>query len=391
VNQTAIAEPATTVAATDGRRRIPELDGIRGVAISLVLVWHYLANPIQRDADASLRWVGRYLSLSWSGVDLFFVLSGFLLGGILLESRNSADYSKTFYARRAVRILPIYYVLVAVAAIAVWLGLARINPATAFLLDQPLPFWSYLTFTQNFLMADAKQFGASALSVTWSLAIEEQFYLLLPVMIRVVPREKLAGVLLMGILGAPLCRLFLILFQDPTGFTGLVMMPARADTLLLGVLVALGMREYGLTEWLSRNRAGAYLGFVALLTGAIALARFGSYVPSVVSHVVGHAWLASLYAALLLLALTDPRGPIGLLARNPLLRSLGLVSYGVYLFHQPVLYLVHGFTRNQFPVLRSIADGLTTAAALGVTLLMAFISWHLLEKPILTLGHRLKY
>ncbi len=119
---------------------------------------------------------------------------GFLIGGILLDHRDSPHYFKTFYVRRVCRILPLYFVLVIPVAAAIFL-VPQSSGAGQWLLGKPMPVWSYLTFTQNFVMAGTGAFGCHALGATWSLAIEEQFYLLFPWVIRYVPRAMLLRVL----------------------------------------------------------------------------------------------------------------------------------------------------------------------------------------------------
>lgn len=161
--------------------RIAELDGVRGLAIALVLVWHYLASSIdQRVAADGLVVLSKVFALTWSGVDLFFVLSGFLIGGILLDNIDSPTYFRTFYVRRIARILPLYFAWFLLFLIIVRLGIFRSIPSLEHLFADPLPVWSYVTFTQNFVMTSSYRFGAEWLGVTWSLAIEEQFYLILP-------------------------------------------------------------------------------------------------------------------------------------------------------------------------------------------------------------------
>lgn len=135
-------------------QRVPELDGLRGLAILLVLIWHYglavLKIPIGLFAGPLIL----ILNLAWSGVDLFFVLSGFLIGGILLDNREAPYYFKAFYTRRIFRIFPLYFMWLAIFALVVLLALPS-APATpaAWLWGSPLPWWSYVTFTQNFVMS----------------------------------------------------------------------------------------------------------------------------------------------------------------------------------------------------------------------------------------------
>lgn len=154
-------------------KRIPELDGVRGIAILLVLLWHFtgmLVDPSQGDVQY-LAW--RYLIFGRTGVDLFFVLSGFLIIGILVDNRDSPNYLTTFYARRALRILPPYLILVG----ACWLLFKVLNARAEAYFGRELPLWSLLTFTQNWVMASTNSYGATLSGGTWSLAIEEQFYL----------------------------------------------------------------------------------------------------------------------------------------------------------------------------------------------------------------------
>ncbi|MGA8087925.1 MAG: acyltransferase [Terracidiphilus sp.] len=164
--------------------RIPELDGVRGLAILLVVVFHYFVQSTQ----VTSRWINSTLwplHLMVSGVDLFFVLSGFLIGGILYDARFAKNYYSTFYGRRVYRIFPVYFLWLMLFL----LGLHLIGPHNATylhrLFNRDVPFWLYPLFLQNVFTAFRHQWGAEWISATWSLAVEEQFYLLLPFAIRV--------------------------------------------------------------------------------------------------------------------------------------------------------------------------------------------------------------
>src|SRR5947209_6904169 len=157
-----------------------ELDGLRGLAILMVVSFHYNLAPF----------------LGGVGVDLFFVLSGFLLGGTLLDKREASNYFKAFYTRRVCRIFPLYFLslflfVILLLAAPFTLGWLLFGDSIRFLLGDPLPLWSYFTFTQNFAMVDQGVWGIPWLGHAWSLAVVEQFYLILPVLIRFVSREKL--------------------------------------------------------------------------------------------------------------------------------------------------------------------------------------------------------
>jgi peptidoglycan/LPS O-acetylase OafA/YrhL len=177
-------------------RRIPELDGLRGLAILLVVICHYVG-----DADhAGLGyWPHHFLSalsVGWSGVDLFFVLSGFLIGGILLDSRNSSQYFKTFYVRRIHRILPIYYAWIAIYVLIVGANIYLARGRSAVTGQELRVVPVYFFFLQNMIYSPSP-FQWKWFAVTWSLAVEEQFYLLAPpapsFSIDPAPRVRLGG------------------------------------------------------------------------------------------------------------------------------------------------------------------------------------------------------
>jgi peptidoglycan/LPS O-acetylase OafA/YrhL len=159
--------------------RIPELDGVRGLAILLVLVFHWAAFQPAPHSFAYYLMVPR--NLMWSGVDLFFVLSGFLIGGGLIDNRASPNYFSTFYRRRIYRIFPFYYLMVGLFLIG-----SFVLPA-AFLFTGAIPRWPFLLFVQN--IGFAIPLAAPWLGVTWSLAVEEQFYLLFPFAVRGLSRK----------------------------------------------------------------------------------------------------------------------------------------------------------------------------------------------------------
>src|SRR5687767_2907742 len=175
-----------------GRREtgfIPALDGLRGIAIILVMLHHFTYYRPNSGIDAQIASV---LFFGWAGVDLFFVLSGFLITGILLDTRDSKRYFSTFYARRTLRIFPLYYLVLLLAFVVlpkfpalhpVLLG--QVGPVD---LPPQWPYWLYLT---NFSIADGG-WVHGWVDVAWSLAIEEQFYLVWPLMIWLCPPRLVA-------------------------------------------------------------------------------------------------------------------------------------------------------------------------------------------------------
>src|SRR5262249_50732050 len=234
----------------DGRRsvagqklsslRMAELDGIRAIAILMVLVWHYFIHIINMEPGSIAAYGLSCLRLTWSGVDLFFVLSGFLIGGILIDNRQAINYFSTFCVRRVFRIFPVYFVwLLLFAILILMMQILASLPALYRLFASPLPLWSYTTFTQNLIIAYAGNFGPGWMAITWSLAVEMQFYLSLPFLIRYLEPPKLPWLLVGFIVTAPLLRGALFYLAPSEGLAPYVLMPCRADALLAGGFFAL--------------------------------------------------------------------------------------------------------------------------------------------------------
>src|SRR6266513_2747450 len=190
---------------------LPELYGMRGVAIGLILLYHYFLLPISPHVGSVL-WYFRVCGrLAWTGVDLFFVLSGFLIGGILLDARESSNYFQVFYRRRFWRIVPLYaaclFLILVLTKSIVRLMIPRSQwPGP---LDR-FPWYAYALFVQNFWMAKQNTLGAFGLAVTWSLAIEELFYLTLPLVIRFLGKHSRTGLITLGVILAPVFRMTLL-------------------------------------------------------------------------------------------------------------------------------------------------------------------------------------
>jgi peptidoglycan/LPS O-acetylase OafA/YrhL len=373
--------------------RIPQLDGLRGLAIGLVVVWHYFVEVPGPAGSAVASALRRLFFLSWSGVDLFFVLSGFLIGGILLDNRESPRYFRTFYVRRAARILPLYLLLLA----PFWSARASLDtsrsPALASLLGGDVPDWSYVVFVQNFFMAAAGNFGPQWTAITWSLAIEEQFYLVLPLTLYLVPRRLVPHLCLACAAVALGLRTALVVLGTTASATGAayLLLPSRMDALFLGVLGAWLARD---PRW-SRRLAGPprALWLLVAATGAVALAASirETYFSAPAMAAAGYSWLAVFYLAVLIAALASDRGPLPALMSSRPLRALGQVSYFVYLFHTLALVLVHFLVFGQWPAHRTPAHGAVTLAALALLLTAAALSWRYVEEPLIRESRKARY
>lgn len=368
--------------------RILELDGLRGIAIGMVVLYHYFFQTIAANGGF-LGFVQASTRLGWSGVDLFFVLSGFLIGGILLDARNASNYFQVFYLRRFFRIVPIYFVYLSIAVGLWWLGTRGVTANFEWVYRERLPWLPHFLFLQNFWMAFASSMGA--LGVTWSLAVEEQFYLTLPGLVRLFSGAKLQSALVAGIILAPVSRIVLHAFAPTHYLAWYTLMPCRADALLLGVLGAMLLRS---PEWKSRlekNRKILLVLAAVLGAGLVAMTVHGTGPFGIVMLTVGYSWIALFYLTALLCAVLYRETWFGSSLRWAWLRWVGSIAYGVYLFHGLFLRLVQSLLFAGPAPVGSAQEFLVSLAALALTLAFCSLSWRYFEKPLVELGHRWRY
>jgi peptidoglycan/LPS O-acetylase OafA/YrhL len=371
--------------------RIPELDGIRGIAIGMVLMHHYFYLAVQARPATALSYALVSGRLMWSGVDLFFVLSGFLIGGILLDSRSSSNYFQVFYTRRFFRIVPIYAICVAGAFALTWLFRLGVAGGLSWIVKDQLPWIPYLVFLQNFWMAHKNTLGLFGLGVTWSLAVEEQFYLTLPSLIRFLSPRRLVAVVVACIIAAPMLRIALYARWPDHPLSWVTLMPCRADALLLGVLGAIAMRDARWRAILASNQTTLRLALAvfAMGVGYLNLRAASPYGPVMVT--IGFTWLAAFYLCILVYALTFHGSWIGWCLRWGWLGWLGSIAYGVYLLHEFVRVAFFGIIWSRPPEISSVAELCVTILALAVTLVVCRVSWVYFEKPLIRRGHRARY
>lgn len=362
----------------------------------MVVCAHYLETPV--DGGWVAKTAGAMVSTAWSGVDLFFVLSGFLIGGILIDNRNSGSYFKTFYIRRICRIFPLYYLwLTLYYALSAWLPRNLPGYSAAFGWELfHFPKWGYLFFLQNFCTAATGDYGPIWMSPTWSLAVEEQFYLFLPVVLWFALRWKPLRVILVLIALVPAIRIFLFLFH-PSLFLS-VLFPCRADALLLGVLCAYLVRRKSCLVWLEQNLKVLYVLFFCLLAGMIYIVALsygrppGSIFNSLELASFGFTLVALFYFCMILIATVARESWMAGIMRLPILRHFGMLAYGIYLMHDAIrvifLDLVLGPNARQAPI---FLRDLWGVVAFLITWLIAWASWRYFEAPIIRWGHSFRY
>jgi peptidoglycan/LPS O-acetylase OafA/YrhL len=373
------------------KKRIVELDGLRGIAILLVIIQHYLVVP--GVLPGSKWWyVLVWFRLCWSGVELFFVLSGFLIGGILLDVRDSPRYYRTFYLRRALRIIPVYYVFLLVVFSLAFLDIKQEWWQQLFYTN--VPPLVYATFLMNFWSAfwqtTIPVVIPVALTILWSLAVEEQFYLLLPFLIRRAG-GALVPLLAAGIVLAPVLRVSLQYESAGAIHTlsyalAAILMFGHADALLLGVLAVVAVRNEKANGWIKKHLRLLY-GVLGVLLIGMGVLSFEWYPGEPFSS----TWAALFYVCLLLIGVSEESGVVKKLLNLKLLTELGVVAYGLYLFHQLVNNLAHGLILGDNYALTSWRDVLVTLFSFLLVFTLARLSWRCFEKPLIRVGHRYRY
>jgi len=334
-------------------KKVPQLDAVRGLAVLLVLVHN-------TDIYPSLHF-GLIVNNGWMGVDLFFVLSGFLITGILLDTKESEGYFRNFYARRCLRIWPLYYLVLLFMFVIV----PFLRPSEAHVVfDRSSPWWAYPLFLQNFLVPVSVG-AAGALGVTWSLAVEEQFYLVWPLVVRFCSEAQLRKIAIAVICLSPALRFYLSLHQVDI-YSNIF---CRLDGLMAGALMAVVIRSGSFLS--SKFVARAWI--TLLLCVPLALIIETLHARWIVFSLVALASVSFVY-----LALFSTQRWLHLILTNRFLVYTGTISYGIYLLEKIPLDVVKTFHLDKYQFL---ALPLTTAA----TYAMAALSWKFLERPFLRL------
>ena len=363
------------------RGRIIELEGLRGIAILLVTLHHFWP-----DAGAFFAQWAPLAHLGWIGVDLFFVISGFLIGGILLDTRHDARYFGNFYARRVLRIFPLYYLLVLSLFLVVPIGQAIVHQLpygdTGFVRESGSPLW-YLLFAGNIRESITGVEPAYMLAPLWSISIEEQFYLLCPLLVRWLDLSALKRVLAALVVLSPLFRLAMfILFPENERIQYLSTI-ARLDNLAVGVWLAVVARSgAALPAW-------ALSVLLPVLTGlgVVVFALGGFDRTAFFCRVFGYSFLAMYFYVVVAWALQWRGRPASALLRMRWLVYLGGICYGLYILQRPSeVVLVKGLELLSLDIERFGLVSLLAKTLFAV--LVAHLSFRLLETPINRLKSR---
>lgn len=337
---------------------IPELQGLRGLAVLAVVIYHchprLQGTPFYR---ASL-W-------GWTGVNLFFVLSGFLITSILLESRGQPRYFRNFYARRALRIWPVYVLVLIVCYLnAPWF----IGPSVLAAI-RTAPWWAYILFLQNLFHLSLPP----AIGPTWSLAIEEQYYFLWAPIVRILARPgSLAIFLGCALVASPLFRMTHFAWITPTHTL------THLDGIAMGSLIAIALHTLRISRrtWLVTALAAIVVGFSAAAT----IAGGTAFLDTALTLGFGGAVLASI-------ASTGARNPINAALRRGPLAYYGRISYGMYMTHI-MAFIYFGWFDRQMDAHGTMGNLAVVIFRLAVSTVVATALWYGFESRILTLKRR---
>jgi peptidoglycan/LPS O-acetylase OafA/YrhL len=325
------------------QRRIPQLDGLRAVAILSVIVAHVFGTP-----------------LLWMGVDLFFVLSGFLITGILLRRKDAGlPYFSYFYARRALRILPAYGVFMLVFS--------------SIFGTEWMKQWQWFAFFGMNISAAQGRVGSDGLVVLWSLAVEEQFYLFWPLVVRFISERSLVRVSAIVLVLVPALRAIATPFFA-THFPIYFLTPFRMDLLCAGALIAVVYRKHA--AFFERLTYPAWLLAFCVGTLLLFLSRFADFQTSsntVWTNTFLYSFILVLVASVLVAALGG-KGTLNRVLTWPPLQYVGVISYSMYLIHASAILLSLRYFNRPLAIFLS---------ALGMTTVYATATWFGFERRLL--------
>jgi peptidoglycan/LPS O-acetylase OafA/YrhL len=357
-------------------KRVLVIDGIRGLAVFVVVLFHFLNNSYQNSDLGNLNsfeiFLMKITSSGWCGVDLFFVLSGYLIGSILISNKQSDNFFRVFYIRRFLRILPIYFLfLISYIACRYFFFNENLN-----LFEKSFPMAAYFFFIQNFLMSAQGHFGPNALTPTWSLAVEEQFYLIIPFIIYYLNKNQIIFVCL-------ICVIFSFYYRSNASnwyeeYTHFI---SRIDAPFLGIVLAI-LRD----EKVEYYRIFKSLFFRVVLMVLLVMIY-------TVNKSINHLIISTVFVFLIdyLLNLSEESHLIQFCTRNWIL-ILGKYSFFIYLFHQLINGLFFAIFQNDSnPNLDGFESYLIEFFSITLTVVLARLSYRYVESQFMSLGHRLHY
>jgi peptidoglycan/LPS O-acetylase OafA/YrhL len=355
-------------------KHLPVLDGVRGLAVLIVVAYHTGGGA--QSSNLALRAIGNILKAGWSGVTLFFLLSGFLITGILWDSKGAVHWWRNFYARRVLRISPLYYVsLLLVLAVACLVHKGRTGTTG---------LWIYVLYLQNIPWIVDRGLSLRPLPIGhfWSLAVEEQFYLVWPLLLYRLKTTNQVKVLCMGtFLMSTAFRYAVWAFSSqPMDYNGFIL--SRAGELALGGYLAMCFRD---GSWVRLERIAPWMTAVSL-AGFVAVGVMSRTVEltTQAGSTTGLTFITIFYAGFMVMAVKN--GTLHRAMRMEWLRWLGSISYGVYVFH--ILFVpFYTWLADHLAPNAGRVEGIALRGVITwvLTILVAWVSFRYFESPILGL------
>ncbi|MGO4330921.1 acyltransferase family protein [Cupriavidus sp. 2TAF22] len=373
-----------------GGGHLRPLDGMRGVAVLLVFFHHSVVAAALGGTGTLDHIVVKLLASGWVGVDIFFALSGFLITGILLDAKGTQRYFANFYAKRTLRIFPLYYFFLILFFLVLRPFLAEIyRPGNDYadLLHAQAWFWSYM---QNWYFARLGEGSPVPVTQLWSLAIEEQFYLVWPLVVFLCTARRVVVVSLVLCVASPVLR-FLLIRDGWDQMAIYVSTLTHIDPLLYGALVAAYAR--GGFALPTGRQVLRWLAALATISAALVVVLDGGLKrDGLALQTFGFSTLGACSALLIAAMLLLPAGSrLNLVASHPVLRMFGKYSYSLYVFHPPVLYGLAWLVRTRSGLLPHNGSVLSAGylaymlASLLLCMLASLTTWHLFEARLLRL------
>ena len=366
-----------------GASHIRELDGIRGLAILLVLIHHLLILPEGPTISKGLNFIG---SLGWMGVDLFFVLSGFLISRILIAGREQPHYFRNFYVRRALRIFPVYYAYLAIYYfVVIKFGILNLDASRRDEASLALPW--LLFYGTNILIAIKGTFIVATLNHFWTLAVEEHFYLVWPWIVRKTKGENLLWACV-GLVFFAVGLRSTLLMNNVSGFTIHTLSLCRMDDFAIGAMGAILLGS-GKIKALEKYLSIMFYSLLALLIAGFLILRTGEAGNPWVQS-VGYSIIGLFFLTLILKVISAPSSSsLRRFFGSSWMCQLGKYSYAIYILQVPILVAI----KRSFPtsnIGKLIEEPMMMAVAVSSLCLVlsiagAVISYHCFEKWFLRL------
>jgi peptidoglycan/LPS O-acetylase OafA/YrhL len=369
------------------RGHILELDGLRCAGLSLVMIDHFWMPGMSS-------FIFQLGNLGWIAMDSFFVMSGFLITGILLDSREKPNYFTTYYARRSLRIFPLYYLM-----LLIWYVLMRYTDHGINLRNMqhnygsPLWYVFYLGNLVSIFGIDIQKLRTMpilAYAPLWSLQIEEQFYLLFPFAVAWMSRKNLTRLLVAAVVVSPALRVAAYFWQPTNMYLQYTELPCHCEGIALGGLMAIRIR---CGEWkISRVALSAWTAILlgATIAGSL-ISTWGVHTQAwgtVWNRLAGYSLSSAGCACLVLWLICFRNTPVTWLLRLPPITYLGRICYGIYLLHPLAFYIVMELGKKRFVPMKQF-DPWFVIYGISLSIGLAVLSWHFFERPFLKLKDRI--